>query len=1117
MPKTGNKNTDSNTVPTLAEYITAQIASKRATSLRKSRNRTMPAIPIINGVPNKNSCIYTATDNYGNQYRVPGNWTFYENPGKYGFKPVSLDQAVPGDIIQVFDKGAPYHAMTLDSFDEQGRMKYNYSRGSSGDESDIVKDSINFPNTKKIAYTFVGTQADSTQWTNDYKRLYGNQMKCGGRRKSQLGLDIQYGGRAIPIARNMVYFDGNSHATGGIGVGNNLEVEGGEVGEKKGNTLRIFSAVPFLGGASPAQLVMGGANPNVVFKAQEAFKDRNRIKDDGTRYQTGGQKIYTPSKSIQHQIQETGKITIGGAPTIGGLRNRAYIYGLKQAIKYPTKVSNVIRNIGNKIKQNLVDKSFSYKPDFIPMETWKYATGRVLNQQVAGNKGSAWIRTGKIINDAINNEEKRFGGNMIYEINGNVKNGLMSSRPKAQYGLASKYLKKKNKTIQKPVETKQKEESKILDIRNTAGYKVKQIAENPWVKYPVEVASYLLTGATAKGMKTGAKVASKAANKIDDILGKPRQEYLSRNVSDKTIKVGTIENPIRPKDSSRITKVYKPTINEISQARQATRPKKESKIKSIDKIYKQVIGNKEPRSTVGNVPQWTEISYNPTNRPITAYDASVEFHKRISDILYDNLVKKYGKKNVDKAMKAERISKYKYGGKIKAEGGKFLKYKNGIYTDPETGEEFDVDPEVFKMYGNTKESGVIPTNDYTKGTFDNARPQYYAEKRLPIAGSQSIAEKAGLARSGWSYADNTNINYNNYVSPKKINAKETPRYEGIKLSTIEEDYMTGKRRSANRHPVPDFVGEVNKGKEIVNVKTNSEPRKGRTKVVTSNTTPKSQPTIQDTVNQITRDAIYKSNTPKIDLSKAKMPTFDVSQLGSKETKATRTKLNTSSTGGGKQSNSDGRWIPQFNSITTRDWIGLGSNLAGHIASYFTNNALLSKYPTPVKPVMVQAAKLKTTHNINPELTNNREVELTNRGVVRRNTQSSNTSIAREQRIMNEARGARNVLYGQKENIETNLINQDRVNRQSVYQRNIAAYNDWLDKTMVAKTNKWSAKQQNIMNLVNGISAAVNHVIGTIENRELNNNTIRAIAAANPNVDGRLLGIGDYHTQKTKRW
>lgn len=667
------------------------------------------------------------------------------------------------------------------------------------------------------------------------------QMKCGGRRKAQLGLDIQYGGRAIPIARNMVYFDGNSHATGGIGVGNNLEVEGGEVGEKKGNTLRIFSGVPFLGGMSPAQLVMGGVNPNTVFKAQEAFKDRNRIKDDGTRYQNGGEKIYTPSKFIQRQIQETGKVTIGGTPTIGGIRTYGYLKGLTTVRKFANKGTNIftkgIDNLNKKLQSLVNERKISSK-------TAQFASS--MYAQFIGRYGQNIPKT---ISLARDDNKKKFGGNMIYEINGNVKNGLMSSRPKAQYG--------KEKKIN--------EDTKIGDD----GLIYKRDARGEW---------------------------------------------------------------------------------------------------------------------------WTDG---------TTYQNSKYYMREQS-------VQRGGKRSTGEVVK-------------------------------------------------------------------------------PKVQTQSL--------------------------PEVIVTAKAPKSKGINLSNLEEDYMIGKRRSANRHPVPDFVGEVNKGKEVVSSNVSSIPRKGRTKATTSNATSKSTPTIQDTVNQITRDAIYKSNTPKIDLSKAKMPTFDVSQLGSKETKAVKAKLNTSSTGGGKQSNSDGRWIPQFNSITTRDWIGLGSNLAGHIASYFTNNALLSKYPMPTKPVMAQAAKLKTRYNVEPQLTNIREAEQMNRASVRRNTQSSNTSLAREQRLMNEARGARNVLYGQKENIETQLINQDRMNRQSVYQRNVAAYNDWLDKTFVAKNNKLMAKQQNMMNLISGIPMAVNNIIGNIESRQATNNTIKAIAAANPNVDGRLLGIGDYYTQR----
>ena len=220
----------------------------------------------------------------------------------------------------------------------------------------------------------------------------------------------------------------------------------------------------------------------------------------------------------------------------------------------------------------------------------------------------------------------------------------------------------------------------------------------------------------------------------------------------------------------------------------------------------------------------------------------------------------------------------------------------------------------------------------------------------------------------------------------------------------------------------------------------------------------------------------------------------------------------SSTGGGTQPK-DGNWIPQYNLITGRDWLGVGTNIAGHIASYFANRDILDRYPMPTKPVMAPAVKLKTRVNINPDLANSKETELMGIEAANRNTSSSNTSLARNQRIMNESRDARNKLYAYKENAETQLINQDNLNRQGVYARNVAAYNDWLNKTYVAKTNKLLSKQQILMNLINGIPMAVNNVLDNIETRKSTNDMTHAIAAANPNADGRLLGIGDYYTQR----
>ena len=102
--------------------------------------------------------------------------------------------------------------------------------------------------------------------------------------------NVVRGGIAIPLGRNYYYMAGRKHKNGGIDVGKNprtgLEVEDGEVMHINNNEVKVFSSVPFLNGKSPAQKVLGGENPNTVFKQQETFKDRNGINDDGTKKNT---------------------------------------------------------------------------------------------------------------------------------------------------------------------------------------------------------------------------------------------------------------------------------------------------------------------------------------------------------------------------------------------------------------------------------------------------------------------------------------------------------------------------------------------------------------------------------------------------------------------------------------------------------------------------------------------------------------------------------------------------------------------------------------------------------------------------------------------------------------
>ena len=96
-------------------------------------------------------------------------------------------------------------------------------------------------------------------------------------------IDVRRGGVLIPIGNNTYLAKGRTHEQGGIDIGDDLEIENNEVAQLKDGYLKIFSAQPILNGYSPSQLVLGGANPDRVFNAQERFKKVNKLNDDGTR------------------------------------------------------------------------------------------------------------------------------------------------------------------------------------------------------------------------------------------------------------------------------------------------------------------------------------------------------------------------------------------------------------------------------------------------------------------------------------------------------------------------------------------------------------------------------------------------------------------------------------------------------------------------------------------------------------------------------------------------------------------------------------------------------------------------------------------------------------------
>lgn len=333
--------------------------------------------------------------------------------------------------------------------------------------------------------------------------------------------------------------------------------------------------------------------------------------------------------------------------------------------------------------------------------------------------------------------------------------------------------------------------------------------------------------------------------------------------------------------------------------------------------------------------------------------------------------------------------------------------------------------------GRWSKNNNVNTNT-NKPNIDNGnrRPQYYAERKLPLF-EDGAGITSGLVRAGWSHGNNKDVSINNTNIPS--------------LSATKSSGKT--------------------------------PRGGRSK---------SSQSTQSISTKTPPTAVYNRNLPKVEAS---IPT----------TLPVSTNIPAQ-----EITSSDGKGQGRFKNLTTADWIGLGSNVAGSLASYFASKRAINKMRGPGQPTLISANKLKTKYNINPQLDRIREDKFEAYRDIDSNTASSRVSLARKQRVRNAAGQAANELYGNKENIETILINQDRRNQQSVRQFNAQQYNQYIDRKAAFDNGIREAKVTNINNLFSGINAGIQDMISRYENRKALNNIIGAMRASAPNVDDRIM-------------
>lgn len=800
-----------------------------------------------------------------------------------------------------------------------------------------------FPSDDELGPTFPFNIIQTPR--SNGKNLPQKQYAVGGKVPN-----VVAGGIAQPLGNNFFYMNGRKHSQGGIDIGpsdkTGIEVEDGEVVETNGNELKVYSAQPIINGVSPAKLVMGGANPNKVFKAQEDFKDRNGINDDGTKAKYGKEKYVVKSDNT--------RVT----PIMESHRNS----GIKQGdfIYHPETY---------RIANNTLEKVPARKEvNMTPLEQ--------VNPEFDILLGGAGVLRGvdkaTKVAMALDKNISRTSQKAITK--GRDALGYYSISPNIRYNLS------------------------VNNGRKALGVKPTKLLEAPRKQLTSNIGKYIESKGIHPEHKKYNVITSEKLVKSSRNKGNPYQHFI---FTGDVGKQGLDVVDIKDINSEEFKHIFNTRQHTGKYSKGYSR--KSRKFGGKDMIVS-ISGNVKnglihsPSST-GGLRDKFAVGGNRINRHgrTWEYDEQNGYYVPITN----RTINRTSIYPINKSARGETII------------GSDYTFRNGRWSK-----------------NNTTNNNVNTNNNKSNIDNGNRRPQYYAERRLPLF-EDGAGITSGLVRAGWSYGNNKGISMNN-----------------INIPSLSATKSSGKT-----------------------------PRGGRSK---SSQSTQSVPTKTPPI------AVYNRNLPKVE---ANIPTtLPVS-------------TNTPAKG---TTSSDGKGQGKFKNLTTADWIGLGSNVAGSLASYFASKRAINKMRGPGQPTLISANKLKTKYNINPQLDRIREDKFEAYRDIDSNTASSRVSLARKQRVRNAAGQAANELYGNKENIETNLINQDRRNQQSVRQFNAQQYNQYIDRKAAFDNGIREAKVTNINNLFSGINAGIQDMISRYENRKALNNTIGAMRASAPNVDDRIM-------------
>lgn len=868
--------------------------------------------------------------------------------------------------------------------------------------------------------------------------------------------NIVRGGAAIPIGKkNFYYMQGRKHEQGGIDVGRNaktgLEVEGEEVMKVSPKEVRVYSSVPFLQGNSPAELVMGGANPDAVFNAQEEFKDRNRINDDGTKYQIGGEK---QNRQIGDSPYDDPTFVINKKIT---LRKKA---GRVTGLNIGKNTFNVIRTLSRGLRilspiAEIVQNVFPNKEAEYVQSTNDYARNPIkFDFKEKGNmlkyggqtkpKFEDWYKTVPAeINDTTNYNLRRAYELLPFNELEDWRNGKAHLRSIAPTSNGDyEFLKsKKHPTYNKEIEWFNSNDKNAIEFRNNYRLDNKD-------KYPKYI----------KKSKMG-KLVSINGNVKNGLIHTPNQDVLAYNKERKPRFNGRYSKPglhnlellaadlLLPKGKVNIEPDVPKRLGwveahnrlvgaDISQKPLDAKKDNTNVVHTISETERRtrkfVCGGRSKAKTgtkKDNVID--EIVINAARPKLSAYS-----------VLKDNdTSNRHSKKVIEREVyQADALSSDRL--------------KTKIDNTPYKEKEIDT------SYGDRIVTPLINSKSVTK-----------AERNTNIRGRinneyDSVEELLNRVRElGTDAQDKSNKDYIPYSSPVDNYGEKTFR-NNITLDRLNRfgitphTYGNGERTISNT--------SINDNQDIIESINNETPRKGSnqsssssTGGVNNRTSKSAKPTIQR-VNRLAP----ATNSEMAGIRRGLEPLLQ-NTIVDKLNKTVDNDLNIMPIQDDvdKTRNIDNILLGVNLGSSVLDAV-MGNIYANQMHGYTAPNITAStiKNPGEIKlneedlkditaPILMAAAKLKTRYNANPQLSKIEDDTRRIMGEIGRNTSNSRVALARKQRAALQGQQAKNEVYGRKENIETELINKDKLNQQEVTARNLARYDQYNQALAAQRANR----------------------------------------------------------------